>query len=231
MQSLMWAIIRRSKTYFILMAWFLTVGGYLWISTDRVDAILYLNGVRNHAADQFFPFITRFGEVWLFALVALVALTYRIRLAVLVGLTGLSALVVSTGLKSYFQVDRPLAFFRQLGMDAQLQVIPGIELHTGATSFPSGHTTAAFALYGLLAIFSGAGPVRASGLFVIALLVGISRVYLIQHFWADVYWGGLIGTLLAVGMYRLDQLVVFPPGSILNRPLFRVSRRSAGARN
>ncbi len=213
------AIFRRNKTYFLLMAVFLVAGGYLWIRTDRMAAILFFNGERSGAADSFFPFITRFGEAWLFVLVALAALAYRVRLAVLVGLTGIAALLVSAGLKAVFQVDRPLAFFRQMGMETQLQLVPGVELHTGATSFPSGHTTAAFALYGLLAILSGPGVFRAFVFFLTALLVGVSRVYLIQHFWADVYWGGLIGTLLAMGMYRLDRGVTFPAGSLMDRPL------------
>ncbi|HRF40255.1 MAG TPA: phosphatase PAP2 family protein, partial [Saprospiraceae bacterium] len=38
-------------------------------------------------------------------------------------------------------------------------------------------------------------------LFAVALTVGVSRMYLVQHFWKDVYFGALIGVVLAWGVY------------------------------
>lgn len=59
-------------------------------------------------------------------------------------------------------------------------------------SFPSGHTTAAFAMAG---IFSSLGwPVSAVA-WLLATLVGVSRMYLGHHYPLDVLTGAVIGTL------------------------------------
>lgn len=61
-------------------------------------------------------------------------------------------------------------------------------------SFPSGHTTTAFALAVVLAHFFPGG--RALW-FLLAVLVGLSRLYLVEHFLADVVAGAGLG--FAVG--------------------------------
>jgi membrane-associated phospholipid phosphatase len=40
-------------------------------------------------------------------------------------------------------------------------------------------------------------------LFLLAVLIAISRLYLVQHFWPDVYVGGIIGIGLAMLWYTL----------------------------
>lgn len=64
-------------------------------------------------------------------------------------------------------------------------------------SFPSGHTTGAFSFFYFLTLllpdkYKKWGAV----FFVAALLVGYSRMYLAAHFFADVYVGSIIGTVL-----------------------------------
>jgi membrane-associated phospholipid phosphatase len=65
-------------------------------------------------------------------------------------------------------------------------------------SFPSGHTTGAFSFFCMLACIMPGGK-RAWGLFffLFALLTGYARVYLAAHFFADVYVGSIIGTILS----------------------------------
>ncbi len=64
-------------------------------------------------------------------------------------------------------------------------------------SFPSGHTTSAFALFFVL-IFISSKTWLKSFLFILMILVGISRVYLFQHFHRDIYAGSILGTLFAI---------------------------------
>lgn len=69
----------------------------------------------------------------------------------------------------------------------------------GMQTFPSGHTGAAFALMAFLALIL---PRKFSILlFVIALLVGVSRIYLLQHFFVDVYAGSIVGTAMVLFSY------------------------------
>ena len=83
-----------------------------------------------------------------------------------------------------------------------LNVIEGEPLFSGASSFPSGHTMSAFALFGLVALLLPQKKSVALVILFLAVLVGISRVYLIHHFFIDIYAGSIIGALLALIIYQ-----------------------------
>ena len=72
-------------------------------------------------------------------------------------------------------------------------------------SFPSGHTSAAFAA--ALAIFMW---YKKEGGFaiVIAALIAISRLYLTVHYPTDVLAGALVGTFSALAALKLEHALV-----------------------
>jgi membrane-associated phospholipid phosphatase len=74
-----------------------------------------------------------------------------------------------------------------------LHSIPDISL-LSFSSFPSGHTASAFALFSLLALFSHNSLLRFLCLFP-AVCVALARVYLLQHFLIDVFVGASLGVL------------------------------------
>ncbi|APU95089.1 phosphatase PAP2 family protein [Sphingobacterium siyangense] len=95
-------------------------------------------------------------------------------------------------LKNLFDADRPATVFHG---DPTFHVVSWLRV-AHFNSFPSGHTTSAFAMAATLAIIS---KNRAFGiiLFVLAVLTGYSRVYLGQHFVEDVWFGSILGTSTA----------------------------------
>jgi membrane-associated phospholipid phosphatase len=90
-------------------------------------------------------------------------------------------------------------------MADQLTFVAGVDVHTGATSFPSGHTMTAFALYGLLAFLLTEKKWIGFFLSLLAIGAAISRVYLVQHFLQDIYLGSLMGFSLAVLWYSIQK--------------------------
>jgi membrane-associated phospholipid phosphatase len=104
---------------------------------------------------------------------------------------------------------RPSAFM----VDSDLHFVEGVQLHAHH-SFPSGHTTAAFAFFGFAALFlSRRNPLLQVTFAVSAALVGYSRMYLSQHFLEDVVVGMAIGTIIFIllSLFFKRQLEVLNP--------------------
>ena len=87
-----------------------------------------------------------------------------------------------------------------------LQKVDGVVLHTGFSSFPSGHTLSAFAVFSLLSFFASNSKRQIFLFLSLAILVAASRVYLIQHFIEDVWMGSLIGVMLAYLIFQVFSL-------------------------
>jgi len=64
-------------------------------------------------------------------------------------------------------------------------------------SFPSGHTITAFAFFLALAFFTKRPAIHFL-YFLLAVLVGYSRVYLSQHFAIDVLAGSFVGVSVTI---------------------------------
>jgi membrane-associated phospholipid phosphatase len=104
---------------------------------------------------------------------------------------------------------RPLKYF---GEPAWVHIEPSWP-HLYSQSFPSGHTTGAFSMFCFLSLLL---PARYKYFgfifFLMALLVGYSRIYLAAHFLEDVYAGsliGCIGTLLIFAIMKHYQKYFF----------------------
>ena len=73
-----------------------------------------------------------------------------------------------------------------------------------SNGFPSGHTSAAFAM--MLCIALIVKDKTLSAIFcIVAILIGYSRIYLSQHFAEDVLLGSVIGVISALALYPLYQ--------------------------
>ncbi|MEM9823886.1 MAG: phosphatase PAP2 family protein, partial [Bacteroidota bacterium] len=166
----------------------------------------------------FFRYVTKMGEIFIYLLATIAFLFYRYRYAFLVPVAGFVTLGLSLLLKNYFQSPRPVLYFKKLGMYDQINLVEGVAL-LNRLSFPSGHTMSAFALYGLLAFILPQKKSLGFFFFFLATLVAISRVYLTQHFFEDIYAGAILGTLIAMTIYYVQSFLSPSPDRWFNQSL------------
>lgn len=166
------------------------------------DETIFFAEHRTEALNNFFIFCTHIGEGYVYALACTIFILLDRPKCIAIAINAAFVLLVSGALKYYFEHERPVRYFSDLLQQPELpNYIPDVVLLDGwTTSFPSGHTTSAFAFYSLLAFFV---PNQAFKLFclVCAVLVGVSRIYLVQHFLKDVTTGMLTGFIVALVVY------------------------------
>ena len=189
-----------SKWFFLLFAAWLTMGAGLLAIYSKGDWVLMLDHLQHPYGNFVFRYLTFIGDGWFYAL-AIIALSFwRTGEAI----TGLFCFAVSGGGAQILKVlifpgmARPIKYFDGLH---ELSLIDGVRLYT-MYSFPSGHTTTAFSLMTLLALLF---PSKKTGVifFCLAMLAAISRVYLVQHFFIDIYFGSILGTTVSLSIYLL----------------------------
>ena len=182
----------KSEKYFLIpfvAVW--TFGLVLWAITDKIGFHLVLNAFHTPMLDTFFKYFTYVGA-WVPCAVAVVLLIFRkwkIASVILVG--QLVATLITTPLKHIIRAKRPSAILSDLGIN--FPVVEGVDLHS-TLSFPSGHTSAAFAFCFAVALFCPRWWQKLLCLFV-AVLCGYSRIYLSQHFLEDVLAGSMVGVV------------------------------------
>ena len=179
----------------------LVAGGIFLLLLPKGDEVLFFRNLQQAELDRLFTYITQIGEAPMIAAIALLMLFYRAGDTIQIGTSGLIGLVVVQTLKQGVFADhhRPVRWFAEQGVE--LSAVAGIDMHQ-LFSMPSGHTAAAFALFTSLALTQHHRVGQWTYLSV-AMLVGLSRIVLAQHFYEDVFFGALLGMFLAFGTYLL----------------------------
>ncbi len=191
-------LIRHNSWYFIAFLVFLIVGGILLLTTSHGDEVFFFSNHRSYIANIFFRFFTNMGDGAAFVLSIIILAFWRFRTALVVFLLGIGVLLTSTLTKDFFSHPRPYRYFEEHHLLDRITFVDGVRLAKGTTSFPSGHTMTGFAFYTFLALVVTRKKGMALLLFTAALLIGISRMYLVQHFLSDVYLGAILGVFLAI---------------------------------
>ena len=164
------------------------------------EDLAFFNAWKGSWWDWFFIWSTRLGEEYLYILLTILFFFTRRRDSWWIPLVGILVTLVSALAKQYFREPRPGAYRDEVWFSEGVILVDGVEPLGGATSFPSGHTMSAFALGLFLVYLLRLRPMAAIGVFCLAGLVGVSRVYLVMHFLDDVLLGSVMGVLLAMGM-------------------------------
>lgn len=180
--------------YLVLLA--LCCATLLTFSKSQIH--IFINRYHNSFADILFKYITNLGDLSYFALFVLIVLlfiSYR-KSALFASATLLSGLFVQL-LKTFLFSDcpRPVNYFTGL---YHLRLVEGVTVHS-SHSFPSGHSTSAFSIFLVLAMFTDNNYLKFF-CFVLASLTAFSRVYLSQHFLGDIVAGSFIGIVFVLGL-------------------------------
>lgn len=180
----------------MLLTIFAAIAGLAILSvTEKGDETLWFNFNNHHLADWGFRFLTLFGEVY-FIIPAIAFVWWKKGRAnaflMIFAMVNVAVIVQLLKRLVFAHLSRPAEL---IGKIHSLRTIDGVAaLHF--YSFPSGHTAAAFALMFLLSSIYKHRAVTVT-LFVLAVLTGISRMYLLQHFLSDVVAGALLGVVVA----------------------------------
>lgn len=186
---------KKYPAFYIPYLLFVVTLTVLIVSNGKVDMHMWMTSFNCPVGDVFFHYYTFVGD-WVPFVVIAGLLFYRYRMALFVLVSQLASGLVSIIIKQTWNEPRPVLYFKEHFPTVQLHQIAGEHLHS-AHSFPSGHTITAFAFFLALSFFAKR-PSLHFLYFVMALLVGYSRIYLSQHFAIDVLAGSLIGVSVTI---------------------------------
>ena len=159
----------------------------------KSDLHLTLNQYHSTFFDRFFKYSTHLGDGAMFGILVVVFFFINKRMSLVFGIGGILTLLVTHFFKKilFKGIPRPAGF---LGVE-NLHVIDGVKMAFW-NSFPSGHTMTAFTVFAILCIYFRKCTSQYLWIF-LAFIAGISRVYLSQHFWIDIFVGSVLGIVIA----------------------------------
>lgn len=162
-----------------------------------IDVALFRFGneaLANPVGDWFFPFITEVKNFYVIYAVSLISLMiFGKKRGVIAVVLLLITITISDQISSF--VVKPM--FDRLRPCHTLEHVRLLVGCGGGKSFTSSHATNNFALAMLMSHFY---PVARPWLYLWAVLVSYSRVYVGVHYFSDILGGAVLGTLIAAGV-------------------------------
>ncbi len=210
----------REKSILLLFVPFLFGILFLMIRYGKGPSHLMVNQWNSPVFDTFFKYMTHLGDGALFAMVIIILAFVRFRWALYELFAALMTMVFVFIAKQllFNGMPRPTKYFENHEM---LHLVEGVKMHAW-NSFPSGHTITAFAIFMILVLVVKNNYYKF--LFVIiAIIAGYSRVYLSQHFLGDIFWGAIIGSLIAVFSCSLvDNVGIFKKATWIDKNVLQL---------
>ncbi len=168
-------------------------------SIDEQIILFMQNNMRTPFADELMKIVSTLGDAgicWILLCIVLMFFKKTRKAGIMAALALiLGALFTNIIIKQLVARPRPY-----LTVEGLLPLLPAPDPH----SFPSGHTTAAFAAaVGIWLQFKKSAPTYIALFF--AVLMGVSRVYVGAHYPSDVIAGTIIGTLSAIIVYYVQK--------------------------
>jgi len=172
------------------------------LEEEKMDfKILYfLNGLHNPVLDKIMVGFTMFGEkgiFWISLAVILLFFKKTRKCGLLMLISMFIGIIVGNGiLKNVVQRSRPC------WIDDSIKLLVA---NPKDYSFPSGHTLASFEAAITILLHNKKWGIAA---ILLAICVGISRLYLFVHFPTDVLAGAILGTIIAIAVYFVSKKVI-----------------------
>jgi membrane-associated phospholipid phosphatase len=177
---------------------FLCIGGiYIQYTFTQESLSHSINSLYNPLLDFVCKYGTHIGDGLFFLIASAFISLFNRKMALVFVLSYLLSSILAQGLKHLIFTEslRP-AMVLDL---SRLHIIDGVEIRN-YNSFPSGHTTTAFAFFALLSFYAKNRLIKIAYILP-AVFVGFTRIYLLQHFFEDTLFGSLLGVISAVVVY------------------------------
>jgi membrane-associated phospholipid phosphatase len=177
---------------------------FLWalcLIFSSVHLVGLINGIHSPEFDFIFLSLTNLGDGLIIIPFVVVLLFQRFGWAIGLVLNGIiQGTVVYIFKRILFPHSlRPISFLDT----SVVHLIPGVSIHKWMT-FPSGHTVTAFGVCIFLSLCYR-NKWLSLLLVSLAIIVGLSRVYLLQHFLLDVVAGAAIGASIGLLSYYIIE--------------------------
>lgn len=195
------AIILKDNSPFLITYSFIFILFFsYYLFNTKGDEIILLNSFHNEFNDIFFKFSSEFAEGIYYGILLLILGIFSFKYFFNGMVTFLLSGAATQILKRIFDFPRPNLFFNESILN-NLHFVEGVSIYSDY-SFPSGHTTAAFSMMFFLSLIT---PNKFAKVFlaVFAAFMGLSRIYLVQHFLIDIIAGSIIGISVTLIIYRL----------------------------
>jgi len=193
------------NTFFLVPYFIVAVIASIFIFYyGKVDIHIYMNHFHSPFFDGFFKYITHLGDGIIAVGISVILLFISYRWAIISAMSSVLIMIIIRFLKKVIFLEwfRPTMFFDYFYKgDYTLYLIEGVQIR-GKYSFPSGHSTTAFAIFFLISLMVK-NKILKFILFIFALLIAFSRIYLSQHFLQDTIAGSFLGIIITLACYIL----------------------------
>jgi len=195
-------ILKENRFYTRLLLLFCAVGLLMMAKYPKGEIVMAVNAHYNPLLDIFFKYITYLGDGFVIIPLAILIYLFKNRFhgALILITYGLNSLIVQLMKRIlYLDMERPFEVLHR-GLGYKFHEVEGVYINS-IHSFPSGHANSAFAFFMVLT-FIAKDKRWGMLFFFIALMVAVSRMYLFQHFFMDVYAGMMYAFFITLGVYH-----------------------------